>query len=45
MKGFLSGARKMVLPHEDEAIFTRSSSSRSIQSQLMRHVKPKDLSQ
>jgi hypothetical protein len=38
VKGFLSGARKMVRPREDEALFAGSSSSGSRRSQLMRHV-------
>jgi hypothetical protein len=38
VKGFLSGARKMVHPCEDEALSARSSSRRSKRSQLLRHV-------
>jgi hypothetical protein len=45
VKGFLSGARKMVRPREDETFFTGSSSSRSRWSQLMSHVKPEGSSE
>jgi hypothetical protein len=45
MKGFLSGARKMACPHEDETFFTGSSSSGSRQSKLLGHVKPEGSSQ
>jgi hypothetical protein len=44
MKGFLSGTRKMVCPHEDEALFDGSSSSGSRQSQLLRQVEAEDSS-
>jgi hypothetical protein len=40
MKGFLSGARKMVCPREDKTVFAGGSSSGSRQSQLMSHVEP-----
>jgi hypothetical protein len=39
VKGFLSGARKMAHPCEDETIFAGSSSSGSRWSQLLGHVK------
>jgi hypothetical protein len=45
MKGFLSDVTKMVHPHEDEALFTGSSSSGSRQSQLLRHVETEGSSQ
>jgi hypothetical protein len=45
VKGFLSGARKMVRPHEDRALFVGSSSSGSIQKQLLKYVKPVSKSQ
>jgi hypothetical protein len=45
VKGFPTGARKMVCPHEDKTIFAGSSSRRSRRSQLLRHVKAKGLSQ
>jgi hypothetical protein len=45
VKGFLSGARKMVRPRKDEALFARSSSSGSRRSQLMRHVEAEGLRQ
>jgi hypothetical protein len=38
MKGFLSGARKMVRPCVDETFFPGSSSSGSKRSQLLSHV-------
>jgi hypothetical protein len=45
MKVFLSCVRKMVCPREDNALFARSSSSGSRQSQLLRHVEPEGSSQ
>jgi hypothetical protein len=45
MKGFLSGARKMVHPREDEALFVGNSSNRSRWSQRLRHVEPEGSSQ
>jgi hypothetical protein len=45
VKGFFSGLRKMVHPREDEALFARSSSSGSRQSQLLRHVETEGQSQ
>jgi hypothetical protein len=38
VKGFLSGARKMVRPREDESFFLGSSSSGVRRSQLMSHI-------
>jgi hypothetical protein len=45
VKGLLSGVRKMVRPHEDEALVVGSSSSGSRQSQLLRHIEAECLSQ
>jgi hypothetical protein len=45
VKGLLSCARKMVCPHEDEALVVGSSSSGYRQSQLLRHVEVEGLSQ
>jgi hypothetical protein len=45
VKGFLSGARKMVHPHEDETFFAGSSSSRRRLSQLLSHVEVEGSSQ
>jgi hypothetical protein len=45
LKGFLSGARKMVRPREDEALFAGRSSSESRWSQLLRHVEAEGLNQ
>jgi hypothetical protein len=42
---FLSGARKMVRPHEDETFFAGSSSSGSRRSQLLGHVEAEGSSQ
>jgi hypothetical protein len=44
MKSFVSGARKMVHPHEDDALFAGSPSSGSRQSQLLRHIEVEGLS-
>jgi hypothetical protein len=41
MKDFLSGARKMVLPREDEALFAGSSSSGSRWTELLSHIESK----
>jgi hypothetical protein len=45
LKGFLSGARKMARPREDETFFVGCSSSGSRQSQLLGHVEAEGLSQ
>jgi hypothetical protein len=45
VKGFLSGARKMAHPREDETFFAGSSSSGSRQSQRLGHVKAEGSSQ
>jgi hypothetical protein len=45
MKGFLSGARKMVHPREDKAIFVGSPFRGRRRSQLLRHVEEEGLSQ
>jgi hypothetical protein len=45
LKGFLSSARKMVHPREDDALFAWSSSSESRRCQLLRHVEAEGLSQ
>jgi hypothetical protein len=45
VKGFLSGARKMVRPREDETFFAGSSSSRRRLSQLLSHVEVEGSSQ
>jgi hypothetical protein len=45
VKGFLSGARKMVCPREDETFFAGSSSSESKWSQLLSHVEAEGSSQ
>jgi hypothetical protein len=45
VKGFLSGARKVVHPCKDEALFVGSSSSESRWSQLLRHIKAEGLNQ
>jgi hypothetical protein len=44
MKGFLSGARKMACPSEDDTFFAGSSSG-SRRSQLLSHIEPEGLSQ
>jgi hypothetical protein len=38
VKGFLSGARKMVYPRKDDALFAGNSSSGSRRTQLLRHI-------
>jgi hypothetical protein len=45
VKGFLSGARKMAHPREDETFFIESSSSDSRRSQLLSHVELEGSSQ
>jgi hypothetical protein len=45
VKGFLSGARKMAHPREDETFFAGSSSNGSQRSQLMSHVESEGSSQ
>jgi hypothetical protein len=45
VKGFLSGARKMARPHEDETFFAGSSTSRSRRSQLLGHIEVEGSSQ
>jgi hypothetical protein len=45
MKGFLSGARKMACPSEDDTFFAGSSCSGSRRSQLLSHIEPEGLSQ
>jgi hypothetical protein len=45
VKGFLSGARKMVRPREDETFFAESFSSGSRRSQLLSHIEAEGSSQ